>query len=174
MEIINKYKYFYNVKKEAAFTENKCQFCGSKEDCLEGIYFNQDNIDSVCLRCFAEKKAGVDIPDYIQKRIKYDPNKKIQELKYTPPIPWVQYNDWQVCCDDYMKYIGEWEQEEFIKVSENESKNEIEFFREMLNGDTLKKVDDINVLWEDLGYDTVAYVFKCSICGKRTVVCQSY
>lgn len=167
---MREYKYFLNVKEQAAFTEKKCQFCGNDDDCLEGIYFDQDNIDSVCLKCFAEKKACVAVPDYIQKRIKYNSHNKIEELKYTPPIPWVQFNDWQVCCDDYMKYMGEWEQEEFIK----ESANEIEFFKGLLDDDTLKKVDDINVLWEDLGYDTVAYVFKCSICGKRTVVCQSY
>ena len=27
----------------------------------------------------------------------------------------IPFNNWQVCCDEYMQYIGEWEQEDFIK-----------------------------------------------------------
>ena len=38
------YKYFDNVKKNAVFTEQACQFCGSKNDCLEGVYFDKNNI----------------------------------------------------------------------------------------------------------------------------------
>ena len=41
-------------------------------------------------------------------------NEEIEILKYTPPIPWVQFNDWKVCCDDYMQYIGEWEQKDTV------------------------------------------------------------
>ena len=71
-----------------------------------------------------------------------------------------------------MQYIGEWGQENFRENSNNE--NAIAFFEKNLDEDTLNKVDDINVLWEDLGYNTVAYVFKCNVCGKMKVVCQSY
>ena len=39
------YKYFDNVKKNAVFTEQACQFCGSKNDCLEGVYFEKNNIE---------------------------------------------------------------------------------------------------------------------------------
>ena len=62
-----------------------------------------------------KRRLAIDIPDYIQNRIKDNASSKIEILKYTPPIPWVQFNDWQVCCDDYMQYIGEWEQKDFIK-----------------------------------------------------------
>ena len=166
------YKYYSNVEKNADFTEEPCQFCGTKEDCLEGIYFGQSDITSVCLSCLDKKKIEVDIPDYLQNRIKNNASSKIETLKYTPPIPWVQFNDWQVCCDDYMKYIGEWEQEDFI--NEAVDGDGINLLKHLLNEDTLSRVDDINVLWEDIGYDTVAYVFQCPNCGRITVVCQSY
>ena len=76
------YKYFSDVKKNADFTEEPCQFCGTKEDCLEGMYFEQSDITSVCLSCLDEKKIGVDIPDYIQNRIKNNVSSKIETLKY--------------------------------------------------------------------------------------------
>ena len=167
-----KYIYYQDVKKNAVFTKEPCQYCGKKEECLEGIYFEQDGVTSVCLSCLDSKKIEVDIPKYVRSRIKNSVNSKSDVLKYTPPIPWVQYNDWQVCCDDYMKYIGEWEQEQF--KNESVERDGISALKNLLNEDTLCKVDDISILWEDIGYDTVAYVFECSVCGKKKVVCQSY
>lgn len=169
---MKEYKYFTNVKKNAIFTEKECQFCRSIKYCLEGIYFEQGNIDSVCLKCLDEKKACVDIPSYVQKRIKNNVDQKVEELSYTPPVPWIQYNDWPVCCDDFMKYVGEWQQSDFINFFEG--KNILELFKNVLDNDTLSKVEDINVLWEDLGYNTAAYVFSCLTCRKIIVVCQSY
>ena len=37
------YKYFDNVKKNAVFTEQACQFCGSKNDCLEVEHIGINN-----------------------------------------------------------------------------------------------------------------------------------
>lgn len=169
---MKKYDYFFNVKDNAVFTEKRCQFCGTNKECLEGFYFEQPKIESVCLSCLDNKKIGVSIPEYIKNRIKNNRTLKSNILEYTPPIPWIQYNDWQVCCDDYMQYIGEWQQEDFIR--ESLDGDGISVLRSLLCAHTLSKVDDINVLWEDIGYDTAAFVFKCSKCGKKTIVCQSY
>ncbi|WP_289092012.1 CbrC family protein [uncultured Bacteroides sp.] len=169
---MKQYDYFYNVEKNAVFTEKKCQFCGRNQNCLEGIYFDQPNLKSICLSCFDKRLVGVDIPDYIKKQVNKDSETKIDKLTYTPPVPWVQYNDWQVCCDDYMQYIGEWKQEDFIR--ESSDGNGVEYFRSLISKDLKNKVDDINVLWDDLGYDTVAFVFRCQKCNRKIVVCQSY
>ena len=166
------YKYYSNTKQNAIFTDEPCQFCGVEKDCLEGVYLEQDGIDSVCLSCLDKKKTEVDVPMYIQNRVKKDSVSKIEELKCTPPIPWVQFNDWQVCCDDYMKYLGEWEQEDFITKATDG--NGVNLLKELLDDDTLSKVDDINILWNDIGYNTVAYAFECLHCERIMVVCQSY
>lgn len=71
-----------------------------------------------------------------------------------------------------MQYIGEWQQEDFTR--ESGDGDGIEYFKSLLSEELINKVDDINTLWDDLGYDTVAYVFKCQNCNKRIVVCQSY
>lgn len=53
-----------------------------------------------------------------------------------------------------MQYIGEWLQKDFINYSLDG--NGIELLEKMLDKDTKRKVDDIKVLWDDVGYDTVA------------------
>ena len=146
------YKYFDNVKKNAVFTEQACQFCGSKNDCLEGVYFEKNNIESVCVECLAQSKTS--------------------ELSITPPVAWVQSNEWPVCCDDYMKYIGEWEKTDFINQSSHEEY--IDYFKELLDKKMIERIDDIETLIEDLGYDSVAYAFRCICCNKVTIVCQDY
>lgn len=61
------------------------------------------------LSVWQQSKTSVYIPDEIQSKIVRDRIKKVGELSITPPVAWVQSNEWPVCCDDYMKYIGEWE-----------------------------------------------------------------
>lgn len=169
---MKRYDYYKDVKRDAVFTEEKCQFCGNDSDCLEGVYFGQSKLNSICLDCLDNHRIEVYIPEYLRNQIQYNCERKTEKLKYTPPVPWVQYNEWQICCDDYMQYIGEWEQEDFIK--ESVDGDGIGLLQKLLCQDTLDKVDDINVLWEDIGFDTVAFVFYCPICNRKKVVCQSY
>jgi hypothetical protein len=35
-------------------------------------------------------------------------------------------------------------------------------------------VESYETLWEDLGYETAAFVFRCQNCGKKVVICQDY
>ena len=68
--------------------------------------------------------------------------------------------------------MGEWQQRDFINNSVDG--DGINMLEKILDKDTREKVDDIKALWDDLGYDTVAYIFKCRACGRITAVCQSY
>lgn len=169
---MEEYKYHRNFRNNVVFSKEKCQFCGSDIDCLEGIYFDNPAIKSVCTSCLKLKRAEVIIPEYIQNRIKNDSSSKTEELKYTPPVPWIQYNDWPVCCDDYSVFIGEWEQEDFIR--EAAESDPVDYFKNLLSEYTLSLVDDITVLWDDIGNNTAAFVFQCLKCNRKIVVCQSY
>lgn len=138
---------------------------------MEGICFEQSDLKSVCLSCLDKRIVGVEILEYLKNKV-HNNVEKIEKIKYTPPVPWVQYNDWQVCCNDYMQYWGEWIREDFIR--ESRDGNGINVFQRLLSVDTIKKVDNINALWDDLGYGTVAFVFYCPTCNNKKVVCQSY
>ena len=93
-------------------------------------------------------------------------------MSFCPPVPWIQNNDWPVCCDDYMTYIGEWDREDFIKNSTYD--DGLSLLKELLIDELKNNVESYEALWADLGYETAAFVFKCSKCGNKVVVCQDY
>lgn len=166
------YKYFENVERNAYFTEIPCQFCGSDKFCLDGVFFDRDDIVSICLNCFDKKKVNVEIPDYIKTRVKRNKDIKIKSLEFNPPVPWIQNNDWPVCCDDYMVYVGEWKHEKFVNYDKN--KNGIECLKELLDEEISNRVENFDILWNDIGDGTVAFAFKCACCNKIKIICQDY
>ena len=85
---MDNYKYFENAKKNGYFTEAPCQFCGSDEFCLDGVFFQRsDELNSICLSCFDKRHISVDIPDYVANRIKDKRKEKVTELSFCPPVP---------------------------------------------------------------------------------------
>ena len=170
---MDNYKYFEDAKKNGYFTETPCQFCGSHDFCLDGVFFQRaDDLSSICLECFDKRRINVDIPSYVACKVEDNRNKKVTELGFCAPVPWIQNNDWPVCCDDFMIYIGEWEQEDFIAHSTNG--DGLSLLKELLIDELKDNVESYDALWEDLGYETAAFAFKCPKCGKIVVVCQDY
>ncbi|MCK4261153.1 MAG: CbrC family protein [Halanaerobiales bacterium] len=186
---ISQYKYFDNVLKNAEFTEEKCQVCSTEKKCLEGEYFDQGSeVTSVCLECLNKGMITVDIPQFIKDRIylhiegnlvsksKEEIEKLstqlIETLSKTPPVPWIQYNDWPVCCCNFAKYLGEWNREDINNNSTDGDGKK--YLMSILDDFTKSKVDDIDILWDDIGQYTAVFVFECIECSKRIAVCQSY
>lgn len=170
---MDNYKYFENAKKNGYFTEIPCQFCGATEHCLDGVFFQRhDDLISICLNCFDKKQIRVNIPSYLANQVSADRDQKVSDLSFCPPVPWIQNNDWPVCCDDFMVYIGEWEQEDFCNHSTDG--DGLALLKELLIDELKNQVESYEALWDDLGYETAAFVFKCPNCGKVVVVCQDY
>lgn len=170
---MDNYKYFENVKKNGYFTDAPCRFCGKTEYCLDGVFFEQDDdVESICLDCFDKRIVGVYIPEYIQTRVTKNREQKVNELQFCPPVPWIQSNDWPVCCDDFMVYIGEWGQDEFCEYAKDG--DGLAALKELLVDELKSCVDSYEVLWDDLGDGTAAFAFRCPYCGKTVVVCQDY
>lgn len=166
------YRYFENVEKNGYFTDIPCQFCGSKRSCLDGIFFERNDIVSICLNCFDKKEVNVEIPDYIKLKVKNNLDSKFELLQFNPPVPWVQYNEWPVCCDDYMVYVGEWEQDDFNNYSA--TGNGKDCLKKLIDSEQFDRVEDFDVLWNEIGYKTIAFAFKCSCCSKIIVIFQDY
>jgi uncharacterized protein CbrC (UPF0167 family) len=186
---IQQYKYFDNVLKNGEFTDERCQVCATKENCLEGEYFDQDyDVISVCLECLNKGLITVNIPQFIKDRIysqiennlhgkskeniEKTTNVLIEMLSKTPPVPWVQYNDWPVCCNDFARYLGEWNKDDIInKAPDGDGKK---YLLSILDDFTKSKVDNIDILWEDIGKYTAVFAFECIECSKKIAICQSY
>lgn len=186
---IQQFKYFSNPTKNAEIIDVKCQFCGADENCLDGEYFERgDDVISVCFKCLSKGEMTVNIPDFVKKKLVDNLKKNgcvqnekqaeeraeslMIELKKNPPVPWIQYNDWPVCCGDFCIYLGEWEREEIIKHSPDG--NGKQYIVSILDDFSRSKINDIDYFWEDIGGNTAVFVFKCIHCSKYIAVCQSY
>lgn len=183
------FKYFDNVIKNAEYTNDKCQICGTNKYCLEGVYFDsEEDIISVCIECLRKGKKTVNIPDLIQERLyrelkenqegldkiklKQKLDSYVEELKITPPVPWIQYNDWPVCCSDFARYMGEWDKEQ---INDNAPDgNGKKYIMTILDEFSKSKIDDIDVFWDDIGIYTEIFIFKCINCSKYVTICQNY
>lgn len=188
MNMLN-FKYFDDVIKNAEYSDDKCEICGSDEYCLEGEYFDhEEDIISVCIDCLRKGKVTVNIPDFIKERLyknlkenetgldetklKQKLKSCVQELEKTPPVPWIQYNDWPVCCGEFARYMGEWDQDE---INDNAPYgNGKEYIMNILDEFSKSKIDDIDEFWDDIGIDTSIFIFKCINCSKLIAICQSY
>lgn len=183
------FKYFRNVKNNAVFTNEKCQFCGSTENCLEGEYFDSDSdIVSVCIDCLSKGKISVNITEYLRtkliehlKETRGNRNmdqveeraiELISELSKNPPVPWIQYNDWPVSCGEFCIYVGEWDKEEFIRQAPDG--NGKQYVMSILDDFSRSKIVDIDIFWNDIGRNTAVFIFECTNCSKRIAICQSY
>jgi uncharacterized protein CbrC (UPF0167 family) len=172
------FKYFDDPHSNAEFTDHVCQVCGSKEHCLEGEYFDRgDEVVSVCLSCLQQGKVTVNIPDFIKRKIESvqdskETIKSIDALSKTPPVPWIQYNDWAVCCGEFGRYIGEWSADKLMQQSQDG--DGMMYLMSILDEFSAEKVQNPELFWQTVGRNTSIFMFECLSCNKRIAVAQSY
>lgn len=182
------FRYYKHPEVNAMMTQVECQSCGTDKFCLEGEYFDRGNsVVSVCLNCLARGKITVNIQDFLINRIKNHLAENctdcqgsiieqvkvcVDELSRTPPVPWIQYNDWPVCCNDFCMYLGEWSQKEIVERSKDVDPEA--YLMSILNPFCKEQIDDFNSFWDDIGNGTAIFAFKCVECSKIIAVSQSY
>ncbi|MBM7868533.1 uncharacterized protein CbrC (UPF0167 family) [Clostridium pascui] len=185
-----KFKYFEEPLKYARFSDEPCDNCGSTNLCLNGTYFDssEDDIESICLECLVKGEIKVELPSFLVERLhdqiklKYQHissyeiqekvNRILEELSKTPPVPWLQFNDWPVCCGDFMRYIGEWGKEEFNFNSHDG--NGKEYLFKLLDVSFQNQIEDFEQFWNEIGEYSIVFVFECMECEKRIAIVQSY
>lgn len=72
----------------------------------------------------------------------------------------------------HLPRIGEREQDDFCRYSSDGDGKLL--LKAMLIDELKDKIESYDALWEDIDYETAAFVFKCPNCGKKVVVCQDY
>lgn len=179
--ILKTYKYFEKPLEYADIIYETCNFCNNKKNCMDTIYFNRHEVNEklICFDCFEKNLLTVNVPEYIKHELIKNSQEygytdmkqienKILELSQTPPIPWIQNNNWPVCCGDFTQYVGEWTQNDFNKHGDGKK------ILENILCDDDKKIYDIDYLWNNIGEWCCAFVFRCIKCKKLIAVCQEY
>lgn len=180
------FRYFRDPYTHAVFTDEPCEICGSSIHCLEGTYFHQNDIESLCLACLRSGKANIltelEEPEIKQNIIDMlrEAGKSIDlietiidEFKKTPPVPWVQSDEWVWCCGDFATYVGEWKENEFKHhFSKDTYKQELlqlfdEYHRE--------RIEIVDAFLDAVENDwVVVFVFQCETCKNHHAVWQAY
>jgi uncharacterized protein CbrC (UPF0167 family) len=189
MLIAPNFKYFPEYRKWARFISEDCQ-CLHTEPCLDYLCFDDPDIKSpVCLSDLVEGRIRVSIPASVvndlkgsvkgfysnqsEEQIETRVNRSVDELSRTPPIPWIQGNDWPVCCGDFGQYLGEWDQSQFDAEAANA--NGKEFLWSILSEWCQLRRSSIEDIWTEMGaHWTTIFVFRCLNCDRLIAVDQSY
>jgi uncharacterized protein CbrC (UPF0167 family) len=173
------FRYFNDVEKNAALTKNACD-PGHSGPFLDGNFFNNDFEDQgVCLDCLVKGRKRVKVDGYLKSKIskhvgnQADRAKIIAGLERTPPVPWIQNNDWPFCDADAMQYRGE------HSVEKRFADKEFDFtpakLWSILDENSRAQAGDPQSLLDAVADGLAAcFIFRCLHCGRFEAVCQSY
>jgi uncharacterized protein CbrC (UPF0167 family) len=98
---------------------------------------------------------------------------RIEVLSRTPPVPWIQNNNWPVSNGDFCRFLGEWSEDDLTEKSpDNNGKS---FLWSILDTNCRNRRSSVDDLWNEIVYGTTAiYVFECLLTKKLIAVDQSY
>ena len=180
------FRYFRDPYTHAVFGQEPCEICGLNIHCLEGTYFQHNEIESLCLACLRSGKGNLNV-DLEEPEIKQNVIKMLQaagksadavegiinEFKKTPPVPWVQHDEWVWCCGDFTTYVGGWKEEDFKHhLSTDTYKQEL---LQLFDDYHRERIEIVDVFLEAIENDwVVVFAFQCETCQKYHAVWQAY
>lgn len=188
---MNAFRYFPGFPQGAAFDAKACHFCG-KHPALDGAWldFDEDYDDPppVCTEDLIADKARVAIPRWITLELTnrvaaHHSNwnaehvaryvaERTHELAHTPPIPWLQENEWPLCSDDFATYSGQLTREVLTTRAGNAAAAQADLRAIMAQERPQWTLDaqHLDAWWQRLGDFLRIYEFRCGSDGDIHVV----
>lgn len=176
-----RFRYCPGYPDGARLAEEACSFCGARP-ALDGAWLDfdedYDEPPPVCADCLLAGKAHVVVPGWVQKALAQsvaaqhlDWNaeardayvaERTHELAHTPPVPWIQNNEWPICGDDYAQYAGELTRER-LEAQAGSMEGAKRLLRDiMVRERPLWPVDEhVEQYWEYLGGFMAIFRFRC-------------
>lgn len=174
------FRLFKDFERNAKFTDEACEPDHSPPF-FDGDYFDNEEYEDqgVCLNCLVTGLKVVDIGDYVRSKIEknapaaLDAQRFVKELERTPPVPWIQYNDWAFCCGEPMQYRGEYSNDS--DFNDSELKEIPQNLWSIVNDDGKQQAGSFEALQDSIENGmTACFIFKCLKCKRFEAVCQSY
>jgi hypothetical protein len=143
----------------------------------------------ICADCLAQGRGQVNVPDWVKRDLAHAVASvhpawslrereslvagRLEALAHTPPVPWLQNNEWPVCGDDFAVYKGELTRDKLL--AEHRS---VEHAKEALH-DVIEEVrpewtldeEALGTAWEQLGNFVAIFEFQCDA-GETVYVVQ--
>lgn len=189
---MSQFRYFPTFPEHANLRVEPCAMCG-RAPTVPAVRLHGGAVDrqSVCADCLAEGKAAVQIPKWIIKELEHGVSgahpdwsaekrasyvaDRVDELAHTPPIHWLQNNEWPVCDDDFAAYERELSRE-VLEQQHSDSAHAREALRSILlqavpNWEQDEKA--IEAEWSELGNFLAVFEFRCLDSDERRYVVQT-
>jgi uncharacterized protein UPF0167 len=187
------FRYFPTFPEGARFDARPCAFCGATpalDDVWLDVDEDYDDPPPVCVADLLRDRARVAIPAWIEQDLadqvatahpEWDDQRKAAyvaartaELAHTPPVPWVQENEWPVCADDYAGFDGELTRErlEHRYGGPREAQAALGRIIADLRPAWQLNAESLDAWWQRLGGFVRVYAFRCPK-GEETYVLQT-
>lgn len=179
------FRYFPEYEKWARFTNEDC-VCPNESRCLDGLCFDNPSVpEAVCLNDLVSGRFRVDIPDYLlvdlaksvnhnypdwpEDQAKAYSEHTVDELSRTPPVQWIQSNQWPVCHADFCRYLGEWDQSQLARNAPDG--DGLTYLMSIVQD----PVHDKEGLWQSIDKKwTIIFMFECFTCSRVIAIDQSF
>lgn len=184
------FRYFpgYAAENIEGESEERCAFCGANRILTGAVEAPSGELTEACLTCFLAGKAVAGEPDTVGDLAKnvaaahpdWTPDEcatyiaeRRTELSRTPPVPWIQENEWPVCGDDFAVYLGEWTQERLIAETGSEAAARAKV--EALARQTFVNISDesLAIAWQGLVNWWAVFAFRCAGEDREILVVQT-
>jgi hypothetical protein len=186
------FRYFPSFPRGARFTTEPCYFCG-RTPTLDGVWLDfDDDFDDpppVCVDDLVAGRVRVAIPQWVRDALacavheshpEWDATRqsnyvteRTEELAHTPPVPWIQENEWPVCADDYAVFLRQLTREDLERRHEGPAGGKAALQRIMAEQrpNWQSGPEALDVWWDRLGGFLRLYAFACE--SKQVYVLQT-
>ena len=189
---MSQFRYFPTFPEHADLRDRPCVYCG-RAPSIPGVRLNSgpESSQPACADCLAIGKAAVKIPKWVITDLERAVStthpdwsvdrqatyvaERIDELAHTPPIPWLQNNEWPVCGDDFAVYEGELTREN-LEQRTGDLERAKDTLHSILSQTVPNWEQDAQALegeWSELGNYLAIFAFQCSDSGEARYVVQT-
>lgn len=170
------FRYFPRFPESARLDAGNCAYCGASPTIPGGRLAPRV---AACAECVRSGRAQQPVPRWIQQALAHAVAashsdwsqerqaawgaQRVAELAATPPIAWLQNNEWPVCQDDFAVFAGELSQARLLEThrSPERSRAALRDIVQAARPDWELDAEDVAALWEQLGNFVAIYVFRC-------------
>ena len=100
---------------------------------------------------------------------------RVDKLAHTPPVPWLQNNEWPVCNDDFAVYNGELTRDQLLLEHEGAgpAKAALRAMVEEVKPEWELDEEALDTAWDQLGNFVAVFAFRCPGNPKPLYVLQT-
>lgn len=176
------FDYFPTFPGGAQLREEACSFC-ARSPAIPAVRLklqaSEEKPKAVCADCLRIGRARTEVPTWVERELtnavraahpEWDSDEvarhvasRVDALSHTPPVPWLQNNEWPACKDDFAVYRGELTRDTLLGEygSVARAKEALDSVIKEVRPEWTLDEEALGTAWEQLGNFVAIFVFQC-------------